>query len=130
MSTNNKKNVGIIDDSNTITATDIRIKKCGQYTLIQFSTDGGKTYKNIEEAYDKWIHLFITELGDINGDGQSDIDVDDIISQKEDIDKLKTDVNTINSDIDEIEEDVDDIQDDNQTIQFVSDNDIDSLFES
>ena len=122
MSTNSKKNIGILEDSKDIIATDIRIKKVGQYTLIQYSTDGGKTYKNLEEAYDKWIHLFITELGDINGDGQADIDVDTIIDQKEDINKLKEDVG-------ELEEDVEDIQDDNQTITFVSDSDIDSLFE-
>ena len=122
MSTNSKKNIGILEDSKDIIATDIRIKKVGQYTLIQYSTDGGKTYKNLEEAYDKWIHLFITELGDINGDGQADIDVDTIIDQKEDINKLKEDVG-------ELEEDVEDIQDDNQSITFVSDSDIDSLFE-
>ena len=123
MSTVEKKNIGIFEQSCTdIVATDIRIKKVGQYTLIQYSTDGGKTYKNLEEAHDKWIHLFITELGDINGDGQADIDVDTIIDQKEDIDKLKDNV-------EDLEEDVEDIQDDNQTISIVTDDDIDSLFE-
>jgi len=122
MSTTSKKNIGILEDSKDIIATDIRIKKVGQYTLIQYSTDGGKTYKNLEQAHDKWIHLFITELGDVNGDGQADIDVDSITEQKEDINKLKGDVT-------DLEEDVEDIQDDNQTINLVSDSDIDSLFE-
>ena len=129
MSTTNKKNIGVVEDSDAIVATNIRIKKVGQYPLIQFSTDGGETYCNLEDAHDKWIHLFITELGDINGDGQSDIDVDSIVSQKEDIDNLKQEMETVTSDIDEMEEDIEDIQDDNQTITFVSDEQIDSLFE-
>lgn len=111
---NNKKNVGILSNSNDIQATDIRIKKVGQYPLIQYSDDGGETYKNLEDAEGKWIHLFIADLGDIDGDGTPDIDVETIIMNQE---KLE-----------ELERDVEDIMEDNVSASIVSNYDIDSLF--